>query len=266
MDTYWETAFSIMKNEIRFLTAGLFLISVLMSACSEEQSARQQHYFLKGYDELEFRTTDGVKVHPDQFIQARQRNGHRFYEVVDTSLTLVHKITDEPYDGYIRTFHRDRYNLNLQGEFENGKMFRLRYWHPNRTLGMDADLRDSTLSVWTSAGKIGIEANADEIYYYYPGQNAIKEIISDTMRSYFDTEGNLEHYSIYTDTASIHYYANGQKRAFYPFTQNVGLHGMVKEWYPNGQLKVKGRYENRKQVGTWTKYDSLGNVEERIEY
>lgn len=255
-----------MKNKVWLLVAGFFSLSLLMSACSEEKSSRQEHYFLKGYDDLEFRTPDGVSVPPSQFIRERNPNGHRVYEVVDTSLTLVHKITDEPYDGYIRTFHRDRYNLNLQGEFEDGKMFRLRYWHPDRTLGMDADLRDNTLSVWTKSGNIVIEANADETYHYYVGQNTIKEIVRDTMRSYFDAEGNLERYSIYSDTASIHYYADGQKRAFYPFKQNVGLHGRVKEWHPNGQLKMQGRYENRRQVGTWTKYDSLGNVEERIEY
>lgn len=256
-----------MKNRyfricLSFMAALLFLVM----ACEADQANDRGHYFLKGYDDIEFRDTNGVMVPPHQFITTSQMNGHRSYRIIDTSLTLVNKRTGTPYDGYIRTFHRDHHNLNLQGEFENGKMFRLRYWHPNRTLGMDADYRNNSLSIWSGSGKIAVEANADETYYYYPGRQAIKEIINDTMGSFFDPEGNLERYVIYSDTAAIHYNANGQKRAIFPFRQNVGLDGEVKEWHANGQLKVKGRYENGKQVGTWIKYDSLGNVIERKEY
>lgn len=267
MGIFLGIVFNIMKNKpgkiiLSFMTAVL----MLLAACEADQANTREHYFLKGYDDIEFRDTNGVMVPPSQFITTSQMNGRRIYRIVDTSLTLVTKRTGTPYEGYIRTFHRDRHNLNLQGEFEGGKMYRLRYWHPNRTLGMDADYRSKSLSIWTSNGKLVVEANADETYYFYPGRNAIKEIINDTMRSYFDTEGDLERYVIYRDTATIHYNANGQKVSIFPFKKNVGMHGMVKQWYPNGQLKLEGRYENGSQVGTWIEYDSLGNLVERKEY
>ncbi|MDR9417168.1 MAG: hypothetical protein RI564_12855 [Gracilimonas sp.] len=257
-----------MKNNLIRLLFPFIVLSLLIISCEGEIKENRAHYFLRGYDELEFRDQRGNAVYPSEYIRSIQLNGQRVYQLRDTTLTLVHKITDEPYDGYIRTFHRDRFNLNLQGEFEDGKMYRLRYWHPNRTLGMDANYRDGTQRIWSIGGNLMVESNEDETYYYYPGMNTnvIKEIISDTMRSFFDENGNLERYTIFSDTANIHYYGNGQKRTIFPYKNNKGLDGVIREWYPNGQLKLDGKYEDGEQVGTWIKYDSLGNVEERIEY
>lgn len=271
MDIYWETLLNIMRISRKVTVVQpivIGLLCLLMTGCNSKQSDRREHYFLRGYDELEFRDKNGITVPSDFYIGTIQINGQRSYQIRDTSLTLVNRYTGEPYSGYIRTFHRDRFNLNLQGEFEDGKMFRLRYWHPNRTLGMDADFMHQSWRIWNIGGNIMAESNEDETYYYYPekDRNLIKEIISDTMRSYFDREGNLERYTKYSDSASIHYYPTGQKRAVFPFRRNGGMNGLVQEWYPNGQLKVQGLYENGEQVGTWVKFDSLGNVEEKIKY
>ncbi|MEX0845603.1 MAG: hypothetical protein WD022_09985, partial [Balneolaceae bacterium] len=192
-----------------------------------------------------------------EYISYTRINGFRAYTINDTSLILVNKRSGNPYSGYIRTYHRDRYNL--QGEFEDGKMFRLRFWHPNRVLGMDAKISEKSISLWNEAGVLGVSGNEKETYYYYPGGQSIKEIISDTMRSYFNKEGDLERYTIIRDTATINYTGDGKMTSLYPFVRGKGLDGVVKQWHPNGQLKVTGRYKNGRQTGTWIEYDSLGN-------
>jgi antitoxin component YwqK of YwqJK toxin-antitoxin module len=251
-------------NFQHFIALFSFIGVMFFSACSSQTTNERQHFFLKGYDNLEFRDTAGNPVQPSEYIIPSRINGLRSYSVRDTSLTLVHKRTGNPYSGYIRTYHNDRYNL--QGEFENGKMTRLRFWHPNRVLGMDAKFRNKTMSIWNEAGVLGASYNETERYYYYSGGQQIKEIIQDTMHSYFDKEGNLQRYTITTDTASIHYNAEGEMRAYYPFVKGKGLHGEVKQWHPNGQLKVSGKYKDGKQTGIWIQYDSLGNEINREDY
>jgi len=243
--------------------SGYVLLLVIICSCAEK-SERNGHYFLDGYDNLEFRDTTGDPVSPREFIDRTSMNGYRYYRVQDTSLTLVHKRSGDPYTGYIRTFHRDRYNL--QGEFEDGKIFRLRYWHPGRELAMDQKFKEGTMSLWSSTGSLVVSANDNELYYYYSGSQAIKEIISDTMHSYYNKEGDLERYTVRRDTVSILYDADGNMRRYFPFKPGVGLHGTVKEWHPNGQLKVIGDYVNGRQSGEWVEYDSVGREVNREVY
>lgn len=246
-----------------FPLIGYVVLLLIICSCTEEADKRS-HYFLNGYDNLEFRDSSGDPVSPRAFIDRSSMNGYRYYRVQNTSLTLVHKRSGDPYTGYIRTFHRDRYNI--QGEFENGKIFRLRYWHPNRVLAMDQKFGESTLSLWSSAGSLVASANDDEVYYYYTGSQAIKEIISDTMHSYYDQEGDLERYTVRKDSVSILYDAEGNMRRYFPFKPGVGLHGTVKEWHANGELKVTGEYVNGRQSGVWLEFDSLGKEVKREVY
>lgn len=245
------------------LTIIVLLILILTTSCTEE-SNRREHYFLDGYDNLEFRDTSGNPASPRDYINRTMMNGYRYYREMDTSLTLVHKRSGDPYTGYIRTFHNDRYNI--QGEFEDGKIFRLRYWHPNRVLAMDHKYREGTMSLWSSSGSLVAAANENEIYYYYSGSQDIKEIRSETLHSYFDRNGELERYTISRDTASLWYDGNGNLLRYFPFKEGVGLHGSVREWHPNGQVKVKGEYVNGRQSGIWIEYDSLGNEVKREVY
>lgn len=250
-----------MTPVLRLLVYILFLF--ILSSC-EDQSNGREHYFLDGYDNLEFRDSAGNPVSPGEFIDRSSMNGYRYYQVRDTNLVLVHKRSGDPYKGYIRTFHRDRYNI--QGEIKDGKIFRLKYWHPNRVLAMEQNFREGSMSLWSSAGSLVVSANDKEIYYYYPNSQGIKEIISDTMHSYYDREGELERYTVRRDTASILYDADGNIRRYFPIKPGVGLHGTVREWHPNGQLKVTGEYVNGRQSGIWVEYDSLGSEVNREVY
>lgn len=252
-----------MNNFVKYLL--LFGICLPLFSCSEEKDQVRGHYYLKGYDQLVFRDTLGNPVHPSQYINSTTRtNGFRSYEIRDTSLTLVHRRSGEPYSGYIRTFHRNTYNL--QGEYEDGKIFRLRYWHPNRTLGMDTDFEEEETKIWDSAGMMIASISPEETYYYYKGTQRIKEIRRDTIQSYFDREGELTRYTIFTDSTITFYYADGQPRMRLPYKEGGSRDGTARRWHANGQLQAIGEYKDGRQYGTWIEYDSLGNEINREEY
>lgn len=245
---------------VRLITAYLFL-GMILGACSGDRNEETSHYFLDGYDDLEFQDSGGNSVPVSHFITRTEMNGVQTYRLEDTSLVLVNKNSEEPYTGYIRTF--DEYRNNLQGEFEGGKINRLRYWHPNRTLGMDTDFREQTGTVWNRRGEMVANWNAKETYYIDPGTQIIRRIIEDSLTSYFDENGDLSRYTIRSDSAIINYYADGTPRFKFPVTPGGIREGEVKRWHPNGQLQVVGQYKNGWQHGTWIEYDSLGNEIDR---
>jgi antitoxin component YwqK of YwqJK toxin-antitoxin module len=241
------------KNTVIFLV----FLCVGMGCSSEEK--KEEHYFLDGYDHLEFRDTVGQQALPQDYIYSMQINGVRGYFLRDSSLTLINTRNEAPYSGYIRTF--DGRNYNLQGEFKGGKMYRLRYWYGNRRLGMDVEYKKETGSIWTAGGKLAVNWNSEEMYYYNMITRQIKQIRTDTLTSYFNEDGDLTNYIVRTDTAVIHYYADGTPRFLFPITESGEdrRNGVVIRWHPNGQIQVKGQYKNGWQNGLWIEYDSLGN-------
>ena len=90
----------------------LFIVLILLTvACAPEEKKKKEHYFLDGYDHLEFRDKAGNKVAPSEYIYSTQVNGERGYFVEDSTLTLYNTREGAPYSGYIRTFHSRSYNL-----------------------------------------------------------------------------------------------------------------------------------------------------------
>jgi antitoxin component YwqK of YwqJK toxin-antitoxin module len=241
----------------------LLCCMIIASACSTEKK-QSEHYFLDGYDHLEFRDENGNKVSPSEYIYSSQVNSTQGYFIADSTLTLYNTRSDAPYSGYIRTFDSRRYNL--QGEFEDGKMYRLRYWHGNRTLGMDVNYRENTGTLWSDAGAIRVSWNTYEMYYYNSITNQIKQIITDTMTSYFSEEGDLTGYTVTGDSTTTHYYGDGNPRFRFPRGVRGPADGIVKRWHPNGQIQVEGQFKKGEQSGLWIEYDSLGNEINRIEY
>ena len=235
----------------------LFISGLLiaLAACTNAPP-KKEHYFLDGYDHLEFRDTTGVAVPPKEYIGSSQVNGVRMYSIRDTSLVLFNTRSEEPYRGFIRTF--DSRDYNLQGEFQDGKMFRLRYWYASRRLGMDADYIKDTGSIWDKIGRLAVSWNAGELYYIDPATQKITEIRTDTLTSYYDKKGNLRSYTVRTDSSFVQYYANGQPRFKFPYSEVGPRSGKVRRWYPNGQVQVTGQYTNGEQSGVWIEYDSLG--------
>jgi len=260
-----------MRNETLFMVPGrieyivLFIALVLLTtACSPEEKKKKEHYFLDGYDHLEFWDKAGNKVAPSEYIYSTQINGERGYFIEDSTLKLYNTREGAPYSGYIRTFHGRSYNL--QGEFQDGVMQRLRYWHRNRTLGMDANYKNESGSIWKDNGMLVVNWNSEEMYYLNSVSQSIERIISDTLTSYFDGGGELEYYTVRRDTAYINYYSDGTPRFEMPARRGNDRSGMLRRWHPNGQLQVIGMYKKGEQAGTWIEYDSLGKEIDRIEY
>ncbi len=242
----------------------LLLIALLSisTGCSDTEKARE-HFFLRGYDELEFRNHLNGPVLPFLFIEGRQLNGIQTYQILNESLVLVNKKTGTPYTGPIRTFHW--YIYNIEALFEEGKVYRLRYWHPNRRLGMDMDYRRRTGTVWNRLGQTAIIWTPEETIYLNPGSQQVRQIMTDSLSTYFDENGEMRYYAMRTDSAWQSYYPDGSPRFFFPLNENGIRDGVVKRWYPNGQLRARGLYKNGEEWGIWMEYDSLGRLIQKVD-
>lgn len=246
----------------RFILYILFIQCILILGCTSPKE--RPHYFLDGYDELEFRDSKNNGVLVREFIIYDQRNSVTTYQVLDTTLTLVKKKSGEPYSGFVRTYHWDI--NNIEGIFKKGKIRRLRYWHSNRRLGMDANFETETGQVWTFLGDLAITWNSEEEIFLNPSTQKIRRIQNDTTTTNFDIEGVLANYSIRSDSNFVRYYPDGSPGFIFPINRFGRIHGQVKRWHLNGELRAIGEYRNGQEYGTWIEYDSLGKEIDRKEW
>ncbi len=237
-------------------------LCLIWMGCSSNKS--RPHFFLAEYPQLYFTDEEKNVVHPRQFITHMSLNGVSAYIVQDHSLTLRYEKTDEPYSGFIRTYHWGVYNI--EAVFEGGKIRRLRYWHPNRQLAMDMDYISGIGSVWNYSGALAIIWDGVERQYRNPSTNKIRQITNDSLSYYFNLEGELSYYTSRTDSTYMQYYANGSPRFMLPIWNNGERNGIVRRWHQNGQIQVTGQYRNGEESGTWIEYDSLGREIERQEW
>ncbi len=224
-------------------------------------SEEEPYFFLDGYPELVFTDSNNVVVPTLSYITHDPQNGMSTYMVKDHSLTLRYRKSKEPYSGFIRTYHWGVYNI--EAVFEEGKIKRLRYWHPNRQLAMDMDYQAGSGSAWISSGALNITWDKEERQYRNPTTNKIRQIRNDSATYFFDTAGELSYYSIRNDTAFLQFYADGSPRFLFPIREDGVREGEVKRWHRNGQIQVTGQYKDGKEFGTWIEYDSLGKEVER---
>ena len=239
----------------------MFIILISMGCNSEPKDV---YYFLDGYPELQFINKNGNLVPPDLFVNAVVENGITYYRVNNPSFTLTTRKTGIPYSGFIRTYHWDL--NNIEAIFKEGKIVRLRYWYPNRQLGMDMNYLSGKGKAWNSSGALSIIWDTDETQYRNPTTGFIRTIIEGNKRYYFDFDGELSYYSVRTDSAVLQYFSDGTPRFYFPQLANGLRDGVVKRWYPNGQLRAIGQYKNGKEVGVWIEFDSLGVERDRVIY
>lgn len=241
----------------------VFLILITVAIGCTNQPGHRPHFFLASYPNLEFRDSTGAAIWPGNYIQWEQINAVTTYQIRNDELILVEKETGNTYNGSVKAFHWFAYNL--QADFENGKMKRLRYWHPNGELGMDLDKLTNKGSTWNEHTRLAIDWNGDKTVYYNPSSGNVREIRQGEKRQYFDNLGVMTHYRVRTDTAIWLYYADDSPRMKFPYHRDNTIRGEVRQWHPNGQLKAIGQYENNEEVGTWIGYDSLGvEIEHQI--
>ena len=240
---------------------GIFFVFLLIGfGCAHQPES--DHYFLDGYPDLIFRNSAGEVVPTNFFIERDGENSSIYYTVKDTSLRLTYRKDAAPYTGYIRTYHRDRYNI--EGIFRDGRIQRLRFWHPNRVLGMDADFTTNIGQVFTLSGARSISWNSQQRVLYNPATQKAREILEDTLTTYFNVDGEISRYTVKRDSMRYSYYSDGMP--FFLMPDGLNGNGIVKRWYPNGQLRAQGQYRFWEQIGTWIEYDTLGNEINREEY
>ena len=231
-----------------------------MVGCQEKPVS--DHYFVDGYPELMFVNKQGDPVPVHFFVRNMNVNGSHMYEVRDTTLRLMNRLSGEMYTGFVNTYHWNIYNI--QARFKDGKILFFKFWHPNRTLGMHEDFEVGVGEVWNINGQRSLYWNSNERIYFNPTTQRPREIREGNRISYFNFGGNMTYYRELTDSTNNTYYPNGSPRTAYPSsTEDTSL---VLTWHPNGQLKTRGYFFEWEQVGEWVEYDSLGNVKTRLNY
>ncbi len=244
------------------LIYSIVLSTIVSMGCEEDP--KPDHYFLDGYPELYFINQEGNPVPTEFFISDLNMNSMTVYDVLDHDLTLVNRKSKEPYSGFIRTYHWGIYNI--EAIFEEGKIHRLRYWHPNRQLAMDRNYISNTGKAWTNTGALSITWDGRETQTRNIATGNIRTIYNDSISYYFNFDGELNYYSTRTDSSIMQYYANGSPRFLFPIYRNGIRDGVVKRWHPNGQLRAEGQYKNGVESGLWIEYDTMGNEVKRLNY
>lgn len=217
---------------------------VIVLGCGPSE---RQYFFLAEYPHLVVRDASGTLLDPREYIRAVNRNSLRVYEIRQDSAKLYYRNSGETYSGYIRTFDRGRYNL--EAVFRDGNIKKLRFWYPNRELAQDMNYRTITGSAWTLTGDLAIVWSPGEVQYRYPATQNIRQIVTDTLTSFFDAEGELDRYTVRSDTAFITYDDNGTRRFQYPVNREGLLEGIARRWHANGTIQVKGQYKNGREAG-----------------
>lgn len=121
--------------------------------------------------------------------------------------------------------------------------------------------------------------------YYYPNNQIFH------IDSFIKPKGYWFHQTIYYDNGQLHssayvpdsiarlnilYHKNGQKQRKHTYVMGA-LTGPVKEWYPNGQLKMEGQYKiilkelynqfnDTLEEGVWIYYNEDGTVQKKETY
>ncbi len=104
-------------------------------------------------------------------------------------------------------------------------------WHPNGTKASQAEYRDGVetgrFTRWDREGRLELETSSDE-------------------------DGLVRRRT---------FHPNGQVAREETSGPHRKLHGIVREWWPNGQLEREGRMEAGRMVGTWKAWTSDGRLQ-----
>lgn len=235
----------------------IYLLAIcwfIYGGCNSQK--KSPHFFLDGYPQLIFKDSRENLVPTHFFIKHSSVNGVSTFEVRDTTLRLYERKSNELYSGYIRTYHWGM--NNIEAVFIRGRIQKLRFWHPNRVLGQDSDYNTGIGKVWNFDGELSITWDEKEEIHRNPMTQRIRQVIEDSITTYFNFDGEITRYTIRTDSTFKQFYPDGSPRFFFPQYRNGLRNGTVRRWYPNGQLQAVGQYRNGKEFGTWIEYDSLG--------
>ncbi|MBA3898709.1 MAG: hypothetical protein H0X62_00630 [Bacteroidetes bacterium] len=163
------------------------------------------------------------------------------------------------------TFKDFKGNVIAKGSYIKGKVSGIwRHYVENEKLKTAFDFKTNIISVYYINGYIKIKEQK-------AGNVRIYEIFSDKEEGLL-TLKTID--SLKADDYKIHtyyeYYSNGQlSKTYGQFTINGeggGFTNSYKEFYVNGNFKVKGQYLKNKKIGLWVWYDEYGTLEEEIDY
>lgn len=243
------------------MTRHLILLFVICTGCT---AGPERYFFLSEYPHLTLTDLYGNRYPEQRYIQSAIEYGVLTFDIRSRNALLIERDTGEPYNGFVRTYYDDLYNL--EASFQDGYMQRIRVWHPNRALAMDRDFSTGSGSAWDSQGRLAVNWTPDETQVRNLLTGTMIRLVRDSVTWYFDAGGDVDWYSVQGDLEIIQYYADSTPRFQYPTGRFGRGSGPVKRWYRNGTLHVEGYYTNGRESGIWIEYDRDGNIITKREY
>ncbi len=166
--------------------------------------------------------------------------------------TLLNKETGEAFSGKLSATNNS--GMDVEYVFENGQL--------------------SMLNTYNKDGGLKYRMNYESGHFFelYPNGKLKQEIDYNTMwTASFYEDGSIKSES--NDEFMFTYYRNGQMEkkyelatSFDDLNKSTYFHGDFEYYYPDGNLRAEGEYNEESIDGTWTYYDAEGNIEKQEYY
>ncbi len=258
MVTYLETPSNTKNKTVPLLLAAVML---LLSACNPYENGRRS-FFLEEHPHLILLDSQKKEVSSYDYIDFSYNNSVITAEVLRPDARLFDRNIGRYYDGKLVSISRR--GTTMQSFFEDGIMQSFKIWYPTNRLSMEFNVVDRVGRSYKNDGGLVTAWLPESELHYNPVTGLVSRIVTDDQVEYYDQKGQLEYYSVFSDSSTTEYYKNNLKR-FEVLRLNRGER-RISRWYPNGQLEVTGIMREGETIGEWVKYDSLGNVIERKLY
>jgi len=170
-----------------------------------------------------------------------------------------------------------------EGEFNHGKpVGKFTYYYPNKVLKsemfFDKNPSISRCKMYDENGKLNafgkfVNKEKDSVWTHYspPGfvsyrESYIKGVLNGPKILYYPPEGRNSSQQVFQQFSYEKGKLQGEVKEFFPngvlkmqgFYKNDQLHGEVKKYHPNGKIFFLERYKNGKQHGWWSTYNEQG--------
>jgi hypothetical protein len=244
-----------------FLLLLLSAIILLMAACNPYDNGRR-NFFLRDHPHLVLYDFQEKEVSTYDYIDFSYNNSVITAEILRPDARLYDRNINRYFDGKLVSISRN--GTTMQSYFENGLMQSFKIWYPNNRLSMDFNVVEGIGRAFKSDGGLVTAWLPESVIQYNPATGLISRIATDEQVEYYDDKGQLDYYSVLSDSSTTEYYSNSTKR--FEILQLNNEKRRISRWYPNGQLEVTGVMRKGETIGEWVKYDSLGNVIEKVLY
>ena len=236
-------------------------IIILLIACNPYENGRR-NFFIREHPHLILYDVQKKEVSTYDYIDFEYDNGVITAEVNRPDARLFDRNINRYYEGKLVSISRR--GTTMQSYFEQGYMKSFKIWYPTNRLSMEYNVEENVGRSFRNDGGLVTAWLPESEIRYNPVTGLVARIATDEQIEYYDENGQLDYYSVYSDSSTTEYDKNSRKR--FEIERLTENERRITRWYPNGQMEVTGVMRGVESIGEWIKYDSLGNVIERKKY